>query len=212
VYTGSAGDKESEHFGRVRQRAVEESDKRLMFMEWSIDACSDLCPKDCEDHDPQDPESQGWDAYVKSCAMSNPGLGFRISMEGIESERKSMSREAFAMERLGVGDWPVEGEGFKIIPEEHWFNCFDEVSQASSPYVFSLDVSPDRRYSCISVAGANGEGKVHTEITAEATAYGGFKIDHRAGTKWVVPRLINLHKSHKGSLCVVDKGSQAGSF
>lgn len=216
IYTGSAGTKDSVHFGRVRQRAIEQSDPRLCYMEWSIDACTEFCPKDCEDHDPQD--------TVESYAKANPALGIRISVEGCESERRSMDKESFAMERLGVGDWPVEGEGWLVIPEENWMNRIDPAVEAQRPLAFSLDVTPDRRYAAIAVCGSTGETaafrgsdtvpSILGEITAEETPAGA-RLDHRPlgpNGSWVVPRLKALHKRHKRSVFVIDKGSQAGTF
>lgn len=203
VYTGSAGTKDSVHFGRVRQRAVEGTDPRLVFMEWSIDPHTDFCPKDCDEHDEID--------SVASYAKANPALGYRISVEGIESERRAMDAEAFAMERLGVGDWPVEGVGWAVIPQESWEARYDPVSGPQPRFAFSVDITPDRRYGAIALCGSNGEGRVHGEITAELTP-AGVRMDHRPGTKWIVPRLLDLHRSHKRSVFVIDKGSQAGSL
>jgi len=215
VYTGSAGDRDSEHFGRVRQRGVEGTDPRLMFMEWSIDACDDLCLKDCTEHDRMgiEPGLKGDDlirAYeemAKSYAKANPGLGIRISVEACESERRSMDGDTFACERLGVGDWPIEGEAWRVIGEAEWMNCYDELSQITTAPTFAIDTTPDKRYSCIVVAGGNDDGMSHVEITGD-----GVKADHRPGTKWVVPRAIELHKKHRKAVFVVDKGTQAGAY
>lgn len=205
MYAGSAGDRESEHFGRARSRGVKGSDPRLFFAEWSADLCTDFCIKDCTDHDdPKDPRV--W-------AKANPGLGYRLQAENIQSELMGMDGDVFARERLSVGDWPVEGEAWQVIGKEAWMARVDEASQAQGPYVFGIDTSPDLRYSAIAVAGENGEDGVHSEITSKATGNGiRRQMDYRPGTKWVVPRAIELHKTHRNSVFVIDKGSQAGVY
>lgn len=203
-YTGSAGDKDSEHFGRVRQRGVEKSDPRLVFMEWSIDPHTDFCPADCDEHD----EVDSVDGYAKS----NPGLGIRITVETIESERHSMSIEGFGTERLGVGDWPIEGDAWRVIDKESWYARHQPLSAPQMPVVFAIDVTPDRKYSCIAVAGFNGEvvddaRQIHVEITQNGSRY-----DHRPGSEWVPERIMQLCREHKPEAVVIDKSQQGGSF
>ncbi|WP_432001217.1 terminase [Streptomyces sioyaensis] len=209
-YTGSAGTKESEHFGRVRARGIRRSDPRLCFMEWSIDGCGEFCADDCDEHDPSGTpatEHELSEGLVESYAKANPGLGLRISVEHCETERRAMDAEAFKMERLGVGDWPVEDASWRVISEEAWMNRFDPLSKPQRPMVLAVDVTPDRARSCIAVAGDNGEGMCHIEMTGRAGQY-----DHRPGTAWVVPRLKQLFREHRITEVVIDRGSQAGMF
>ncbi|WP_229686349.1 hypothetical protein [Longimycelium tulufanense] len=213
VYTGSAGDKDSVQFGRVRSRALKGGEPRLMYAEWSIDPCTDFCPPDCADHDP---------VYdVESYAKANPGLGYRVTVEHIELvERPSMDEESFKRELLGVGDWPVEGEAWRVISEEHWQSCLNEVSAPQFPVVFAADVTPSRSHSCIVVAGLNGDQAhtddcrpgacdcppvVHVEIT-------GPPVDHKRGDNWVIPRLVELCQQHQAHGVAIDKATPAGSF
>lgn len=211
VYTGSAGDENSIQFGRVRHKAINKLDRRVMFAEWSADICTDFCPKDCNEHDPMDIES----TYAKA----NPAYGRRIERDTIESERTSMDAERFARERLSVGTWPVEGDAWAVIPCDAWKARGGRVSAPQHPFVFAVDISPDRKWSCITVAGYNGEiepgtddvKQVHIEVSAELSK-GLPEMDHRLGDAWVVPRLKALHKRHKNSTFVIDKGAQAGSL
>lgn len=222
IYTGSAGDKESEHLGRARSRGIRKSDPRLAYMEWSVDACTEFCEDTCTEHDPVEiknehklsPEEleRAKAELVTSYAKSNPGLGYRIQVENIESERRSMDRETFSRERLGVGDWPVEGEAWRIIDEESWQSRYDELSRPEGPFTFSIDTTPDRRHSCIAVAGANGEGAVHVEITSEVTESGNVRLDYRTGTDWVIGRAIQIAKRNRPATFVLDKGGPAGMF
>lgn len=211
-YTGSAGDEDSEHFGRVRHRAMEAvegraEEERLCYMEWSIDGCSSLCPEDCTDHDPVDTEA--------SYAKSNPGLGIRITTEHIESERRSMDEAEFAKERLGIGRWPVYGEAWRIIGEDAWKSRSREpgTTDPQAPLVFAIDVTPDRSYSCITVCGANGEvAHDGTPLVQVEVVFDGARYDHRSGMAWVIPRIKQLVKDWSPAAIVIDKGSQAGAM
>lgn len=208
-YTGSAGDQESTQLGRTRARAMNGvtqddgrviADPRLFYAEWSIDACTDFCTHDCEEHDKTN--------SVESYAKANPGLGIRITVEHIESERRSMDPETFERERLGVGDWPVEGDEWRVISKESWLARVNEVSEIIGRPVVAVDTTPDRAYSCIAAAGTNEDGMIHGEVTSKDGAF-----DYRPGVKWVVPRLKQMHNGNTKPLAVViDKAGQASGF
>ena len=235
IYTGSAGTKESTQLGSVRDRGIKGMDDRLAYLEWSIDPHTDFCPPDCTDHDRQDisddearnmnDEELGVAAseMVESYRKANPGLGIRITVEHVEAERRTMPKEVFARERLGVGDWPVVGEAWRVIDQDSWMAQFDELSEPQAPLIFAIDTTPDCSSSCIAMAGFNGElvptgvegddgvmidlRKVHVEITQDGQRY-----DHRAGRSWVVPRIKQLAETWKPSAIIIDKGGQAGVF
>lgn len=198
-FTGSAGVKESTEFGRMRARAMDGTHPSLFYAEWSIDAHNDFCTFDCEAHD--DPHIQ------ESWAKANPGLGNRIALDYIESRSKSMSTEAFQQEHLGVGDWPVDGDEWKIISNDSWNACADRLSQAGDTVVLAVDTTPDRKYSCIAVAGGNDYDQTHVEITNDGEQY-----DHRAGTQWVVPAIVDMWKLIKPSCVMIMKSSPAATF
>lgn len=215
-YTGSAGDKESSQFGRVRARAmlgvknaegVRISDPRLMYAEWSIDACTDLCLPSCDEHDRQD--------IVESYAKANPGLGIRISVEHVESERRSMDAPSFAQERLGVGDWPVEGDQWGVIAEEAWLRRVDMNSEIDRDgiKVLGVDTSPNREFSSITACGSNGD-MLHVEVTCsdEVDKRGEFVMDHRPGADWLVKRVKQIWDRSKPDAVVIDKGSPASAY
>lgn len=206
-YTGSAGDRDSEQFGAVRARALRKNDPSLVWLEWSIDAHTDFCAPDCDEHD--DPNA------VESFAIANPGLGIRIGVEHVQKERRAMKHETFMQERLGVGDWPVEGEAWKIIARDKWMDRQDEWSVLGPEFALAIDVTPDLKYSCIVAAGApelEGDDDpradfTHVELTADEDEY-----DHREGTRWLVPAVIAICKARKPAYVAVDKKTQAGTF
>lgn len=201
-YTGSAGDKDSSQLGRVRARGLKGNDHRLFFAEWSIDACTDFCTYSCDDHDKIDD--------VNSFAMANPGLGIRITEEHIRSELRSMDTPTFLQERLGVGDWPVDGDQWAVISQESWEAREDENSviddSDGSILCLAVDTTPQREFSTVTACGKNLEGLLHVEVT------GYEQYDNRPGVQWVVPRVIELWESLKPDAVIIDKVGQAGGF
>lgn len=198
--TGSAGTQESVMFGKMRRNALKGASPRLFWAEWSIDGHSDLCHPQCTDHDP--------DEGLESLAKANPGLGKRITVEFIEtSERPMMDRAMFRIERLGVGDWPVDDEGWLLISEPHWTARKDENAAPQVPLVFGIDTSPNKDFSAITVAGQVGDGNRLVEITQ----FSEMLSDHRPGVDWVVPRVKELYKRWKAPF-VINKAHQAGLY
>ncbi|SOE25619.1 hypothetical protein [Streptomyces sp. OK228] len=224
IYTGSSGNRESTALGRVRARGVAGSDPRLCYLEWSIEPCTQFCPPDCEEHDAQElkPDPR-WDQaesdrqlsrLYRSYAKANPGFGIRIggvhsperSVEHVEAERRSMSAEEFARERLGVGDWPVEGEAWRVVPEANWKACIDELSSPVGDLAFGAQLTPDRKMACIVVAGMNPDGLTHVEITSADA------LDYRPGDRWLVQRLVELSERWKPKAVVINGASQTGAL
>lgn len=208
-YTGSAGDKESTEFGRVRSRAINGvkgadgirmPDPDLMYAEWSIDGCSDLCIAGCDEHDRPD--------VIESYAKSNPGLGIRITVDHVELERRSMDAAMFAQERLGVGDWPADGEAWAVIDEKAWSARADENSEIlpDSIKVLAVDTSPLREFSALTACGDNGEN-LHIEITRDE-----IQQDHRPGADWLPKRIKEIWDRSKPDAVVIDKASPASAY
>jgi phage terminase large subunit-like protein len=107
-YTSTAGDQASAQLGRVRDRGLRGGDQSLAFFEWSVDEHA---------YDPADPRC--W-------AQANPGLGLRITQEYIELEQAALTPEAFARERLSVGDYPVDGGAWGVVRADAWAACADD--------------------------------------------------------------------------------------
>lgn len=194
VYTGSAVDRmvhpEGIVFARVRERGVK-GDDRLAYFEWSLGFGS---PDDVPAGVAADPGA--W-------AEANPAFGIRIDAEFTESERRTMSPRTFAVERLGVGDWPLtDPDAGAVIPLDVWRGLADAGSEPAvgSSVVIAFDVLPDRSAASIAAAGLRGDGLVHGEV-----------VDRREGTGWIVPRLLELKAAHKVSRFVCDgAGPSAG--
>jgi phage terminase large subunit-like protein len=105
-YTSTAGDQASKQLGRIRDRGLRGGDPSLAFFEWSVD--------DTVRYDPRDPAL--W-------AQANPGLGLRITPDYVELEQAALTAEAFARERLSVGDYPVDGGAWAVVRADAWTAC-----------------------------------------------------------------------------------------
>lgn len=175
-YTGSAVDQLVHEHGivlaRVRERALRE-EKRLCYFEWSLEQEN---PDLVEDEVAQSEEA--WQ-------QANPALNIRILPEHVDSERRSMDPRTFAVERLGVGDWPPTSVQ-SVLDMEAWAALVDPLSQIVGPVAFAFDVRPDRSAASIAAAGARADGLFHIEV-----------VQRKRGTKWVVPRLKELVGKHE---------------
>ncbi|MFD9211600.1 terminase [Streptomyces sp. NPDC059544] len=206
-YFGSSGiGRQSVKLAQLRNRALlgleaGELDPSLTYCEWSIDAHRDECPLDCTDHD--DPEA------VESVLKANPGIGYRLTLEHTENERRGTSPDGFARERLGVGTYPVDSSNtWRVIPEEAWRALTDHDTQMDDDrrVAFAVDTTPERSHSAIGSAGYAAGDNGSKPLTCVDV------VDHRHGTGWVVPRLVELVVEHDPCAIVIDPGGPAASL
>lgn len=192
-YTGSAVDQTVHDEGRVFARIRDEGHRRegsLAYFEWSLDVES---PDRVDDEQLED---------VGVWAATNPGFGIRITEQYVRDlEFSTLGARNFAVERLGVGDWPIVDGDVSVIDLELWRSLVDEGSSAPDPVVFALDVSPSRSSSSIAVAGLRADQRFHVEL-----------VEQRKGTGWVVSRAKALQDKHGPSAFVVDGRSPAASL
>lgn len=177
-YTGSAVDQEIHDdgivFARVRERAVERSDPRLAYIEWSLPYER---PDDVPEEALTDPEA--W-------AQANPAFGTRILAESVEAEQRSMAARSFTVERLNVGDWPDTDTSQHVIDMLLWAGLADFDSEPDGPVCFAFDVAPDRSRASVAVAGKRSDGLGHIEV-----------VERAPGTGWVAKRLAELVGKHE---------------
>jgi hypothetical protein len=127
-------------------------------------------------------------------AQANLAMGRRISIDFLETERRSLPPAEFAREVLGWWDDPPESVlTWPVIDEAAWFGfCCDPDYKQQGPFSWALDVSPD----AFSAAIAYSNGTL------------GALADYRAGTAWVVGRLHELGVAE----VVLDIKGPAGSL
>lgn len=179
LYTSSAGMPNSEVLMSLRERGMNPKSKGLAYFEWSAK----------DDADPDD---------MAALAMANPGLGKRLSLEHVASERGAMDDETFKRERLGI--WAKIG-GDSAISAESWARCLDHDSVAGSRVAFAVDVPPARDVATIVAVSERPDGVRHVEV-----------VDRRAGVSWVPSRLRELRDRWSPVAVVLDEGSAAGAL
>lgn len=173
IYTSSPplNGESGEVMFNLKRRADAGGDDSLGWRDWGI--AGDLDHLDDLDLD----DRSLW-------AASNPALGMRLTEETILRERRSMGNAGFARERLCI--WPRISQGNVIVDPAAWARMADADSQRDreAGVAIGLDVSPLRDYSAICVYGVRADGLGHVQLA-----------DYRPGTKWIVPRLIELREA-----------------
>lgn len=175
--------------------------RRLAYFDW----CASL---------PKTKDRAAWDKAVaavlddpKAWAEANPGLGYRLTTEFMESERGAMTDEEFARERLGL--YPEEQEvADPVIPPADWLACLS-VATPKTPastivkpgHVYAFEVSMDRKWGVIGAAGRSSEHGIHVEVG-----------DNRPGTGWIVERLVELRDNHQPTEIVCNATGPAGGL
>jgi hypothetical protein len=185
VYTGSAVDQEIHDHGvvwtRIRERGLQGQDPSLGYLEFSVDA----------EHPDDVSDEMALDRSLWQ--QANPGLGVRIDEEHMAKEQRSMDPRTFAVELLGVGDYPAtDGSGDVIVKYEDWKAIEDPESVLMDPVCLAVDVSPERHASIIA-AGRNENGKFGVEV-----------VHSRSGTGWVADRMTELYREHEVAEVVCD--------
>lgn len=190
-YTGSAVDQtvhdHGEAFSRVRRRGMAGNDPSLAYFEWSVDGEVDTLGDELDDPD-------AW-------RRANPAIGIRIAEDYIAKERRAMDTRTFAVERLGVGDWPADLETDRLIDYRRWVELEDQRSEIVGPVCVAFDVTPARSAATITASGRNRDGLLHVET-----------VEHRRGTGWVPARIVRLLERHQVVSVSCDAASPAAAL
>lgn len=154
----------------LRERA-ENKEERLGYRDWGL--AIDLDAYTQADLD----KREHWES-------TNPGLGYgRVTEESIQKLRKSMTvnkGRGFAREVMGM--WPRQALGGGAIDMAQWNSLASADSRRSGWFALGVDIAPDREYAAIVLYGESDSG-FHAQLT-----------DYRAGTDWIIPRLLELNK------------------
>lgn len=198
LYGSSAGLAESAVLRGIRDRGRAGKDTRLAYFEWCAPPQEQVCAAGAKCTHALDAVGCGCDK-PELWAVANPQLGRRISVDFMASERRALPPSEFAREHMGWWDEPVGG----LIPitVTAWAACADEESQVQDPVAIAVDVTPDRSMAAIAVAGRRSDGLMHGEL-----------VEHRAGTGWLVDRLVDLAETWGPCAVVLDPGGPAGSL
>lgn len=193
-YAGSAVDQQVHQdglvFANVRERG-HAGDGALAYFEWSIEGDD---PARIPPHILDD--TAGW-------GQANPGMyGGRITVEKIQREKPAMGPRQFAVERLGVGDWPSTAlDAARPIPLAEWAKLADPSATAEGPIFLAVDVTPTRSSACIAAASKRSDGLALVGV-----------VEHRPGTHWLLETLQELLRARNVVGLAYDASSPAASL
>lgn len=170
---------------------------RLAYFEWCAKVQAD--PKDRE----------AWQAEVAGLlddpsarADANPGLGYRLTMEFMDTERAAMTADDFARERLGI--YPdIEDDVVEppAIDGDDWAACKAPASKSVDPVVLAFEVSVDRKWSAVAAASVSTIGGKHVEV-----------VENAPGTGWVVDWLLTRQETLEPTAIVCNPSGPAGGL
>lgn len=166
---------------------------RVAYFDWSAP----------DDGDPADPAT--WYGCMPALGhMRADGTG--ISEATIRAEFESMELPDFR--RAYLNQWlDAFPDEWLVISAADWDACAhdnpEHAPRPERPVALVADVAPEGKSAAIAIAGALPDGRVLAEIP---------EGDHRPGTDWVVPRLLELRARYKPCAIVIDKRSPAGSL
>lgn len=189
LYGSSAGMVTSDVLRGVRDRGRAGNDPSLAYVEWCAPVTP--CADDRCDHRVGSPgcvldDPEMW-------RRANPAMDRRISRSWIEGERRSMTPDEFARERLGW--WEEPSSAVAGLPLHVWEGAAHE-GRIGSPLGYAADVTPDLSWASIVRASACDLGTV-LELVA-----------HRRGTSWVAEELAAL-RGDASTPVALDLGSPA---
>lgn len=199
-YGSSAGLADSEVLRGVRDRGRQGGRGAPAYVEWCVPGS--LANPGCER--PKCLHAVGTpgctldreELWVAANLAAYPGR--RISMEYLREERGELPPAEFARERLGW--WDDADGGLTTIPMAAWDGRVDVRSSIAGRRALAFDLTPDRKVSAIAGAGWRADGGKHLAL-----------IEHRAGTSWLVPRVVELVGKHDPVAVVVDGASPAST-
>lgn len=203
-YSGSGGLSSSGLAWAMRRAAVLGTGGRLAYTEKTAQTFEVVGNRIIWTRPPDPLDREAW-------YKAMPGLGRWVTEESMMAlyEDLESDPDLFAREALCVWD-PEPGDSgtFLEISEADWTGCADPLSGPLDPVSFALDISEDRKWAAIGVAGKSGRGGTHVELTYDQTAG---EYDYRPGTDWVVSRAKSIWEKWKRPFALV-KGSPAWSL
>lgn len=138
---------------------------RIACLEWSPPA----------KHDPSDPEVH---------RRNNPSMGPLIAPWFLETQYRNFAAAGkpgkFSTDHLGA--WPPSAkEQWRYLPKEDWQAAQDPQSHRVGRIAVALELSTDRQWGSISIAGRRADGMHHVEVAVS-----------ERGSAWMVGRLTGL--------------------
>jgi len=161
---------------RVRKEAQEGTDPNLLCMDWGV-GFGPL--PDVDD--------------VKLWHETNPALGIRLHIQELHRERKLMSPESFARERLGWWGNPAARLGGLFGPGR-WASLGVAGIQPVTILGFGIAVSLDGEWASIAACGEAEDGRRVIGVA-----------ERQPGTDWVVNEVLRLGRKYEVEFGIDEK-------
>lgn len=166
-------------FSRVRKQGLN-NESGIYYAEWSADPDLDL------------DDIQGW-------LQANPAIGYRVAIEQMREFRSNLSDEAFMREILG--QWSSSASK-SVIDDDTWQALvMDGVLDEHAAIWLSIDVSPDRSATSVSLAQVLDDGNVAVAL-----------LERRQAVTWAVEYVAGICSRRNVVAVAVDSGAAAGSL
>ena len=172
----------SESFRRMRGEALA---KTLVDGAW-IEFGADV------DADPSD---------RKQWAKGNPSYPLRTPAQSVLRLKKKLTLDDFRREGMGI--WDEEAVIDAAIDLAAWATLEDKRATQPGRTVLAIDISPDRRWASIGVAGSAGSEDDPKTLVM---------VRHSSGTSWVIREVKKLCEKHDIAEVVLHPSSQAGAL
>jgi hypothetical protein len=187
IYTGTVPGPDVNHpevFTGLRDRGRKGTAKRFAWAEWSPRGSDDPVKAAAVDLD----DPRNW-------AASNPALGYRVSLDALQSDRNELTDDDFGREALSI--WPsIPDAGIGVFGPGVWDALGNESLSKTSPGAIGIEVSADRASGSIGAA-------VGGEIAAVAA------VDERPGTGWLVAEAKRIQAEHRCGVAIHGSGAAA---
>lgn len=181
IYVGTPPrpDDPSEAFTRMREQAWDGTLEDAIWIEVGADLGAD----------PDD--RRQW-------AKGNPSYPHRTPTESILRLRRKLTAESFMREALGVWD---ERSSLTVVDMGKWALLHDDPTVRPNPVALGIEVSPDREWTTIGLAGLRPDGRRYVQV-----------VQAGRGTGWVVDRLLELQRTWKPAGIGIVSSGPAGSL
>lgn len=131
-----------------------------------------------------------------------PALGRTVRPDGIAADFQTMKLDEYR--RAYMNQWQSETpEEWLVISRADWNALQAPPVPVIPPVAFAADMTPDRSFGSVGVAFRDPGGMLRVEIP---------EGDHRAGTAWMAPRLLELYERWKPCAVVVAAEGPASSL
>ena len=168
-----------EVFTDLRRSALEGDADGLLYVEFSADPATGL------------DDRVAW-------RQANPSFPTRTSAKALLRLRRLLGDENFRREVLGIWD---SDKRPSLVGHTRWAELAGQEDTRPSPVAFAVEVSPDRVWTTIALAGWRSDGTRHVQV-----------VDVRKGTDWAPDRLAELAEEWKPVATAINPRGPAGSL